>query len=570
MLLKGFVVNRPSGTKLQNKNGDKNNYYVYHVISKEYIKEKKYVKEQRVCVGKLLDAEANTMIPNENFGQYYPDYLNNASELPEPPAFSDVLKAGGIAAIRSILDSEGLHETLSKVYDSDTVSDIENILAYITLGQSASFQHYPSFMRNHLCEDSKIISDSHISSLLSESINEITIKDTIREWNSLRDKSDCVYVGYDSTNFNTCGGGITFAEFGKAKDDPSLRQVNFSMAVSQKDTTPLFYELYKGSIVDLSQCGRMVGQMQDLGYRDIGFILDRGYCTIDNIRHLDDAGYDFMMMAKTGTKAVSDVIKAHGAEAKDIVSNYLPECGVCGVTVKGKLFEGDAKDRYFHVYYDERRASDSRMNFAAKICKLENELKSLVGKKLRANANLDDYRDYFDLEIRTEENTKNSKKEQYLDGYSKKTEKIKEHLDMLGYFVLITTRPHTAEEALTIYRGRDNVEKLFRSIKSGMDFDTPGVHSDKTLISKIHLMFLSAIIWNRLLQISRAIKTKTSNRKDFTVPGIIDQLESIECIRKNTSGYLRKYALTAKQKLILEQLSITEQDIDTAINKFRG
>jgi len=569
MLLNGFVVKRPSDTKLQNKYGDKNNFYVYHVVSKEYKKDKKYVVEKRVCIGKLLDADADTMIPNEKFSQYYPNCLSVVSELPEPPIFSDVLKVGGIAAIRSILKSEGLHETLAKIYDSDTVADIENILAYITLGQNASFQHYPAFMRNHLSEDSKIRSDSHICELLSESINETTIKDTIREWNKLRDKSDCVYVGYDSTNFNTCSGGITFAEFGKAKDDPSLKQFNLSMAVSQKDTTPLFYELYKGSIVDLSQCDRMVEQMQDLGYRDIGFILDRGYCTIDNIMHLDKAGYDFIMMVKTGSKVISDVIKTHAQEAKDISVNYLSGCDVCGVTVKGKLFDEDTKERYFHIYYDERRASDSRMNFAAKISKLDNELKNIVGKKLRSNANLDNYKDYFDLDIRVE-NKKDSKKEQYLDGYSKKTEKIKEHLDMLGFFALITTKPHTTEETLMIYRGRDNVEKLFRSIKSGMDFDTPGVHSDKTLTSKVHLMFLSAIIWNRLLQISKVIKTQTSNKKDFTVPGIIDQLESIECIRKNSSGYLRKYALTAKQKLILEQLSITAQDIDKAINKFKG
>ena len=101
-----------------------------------------------------------------------------------------------------------------------------------------------------------------------------------------------------------------------------------------------------------------------------------------------------------------------------------------------------------------------------------------------------------------------------------------------------------------------------------MDFDTPSVHSDKALVSKIHLMFLSAIIWNRLLQISRDIKQECNNKKDFTVLGIIDQLEAIECIRKSSSGYFRNYALTAKQKKILERLAITESDIDVAINNF--
>lgn len=82
MLLNGFVVKRPSDTKLQNKYGDKNNFYVYHVVSKEYKKDKKYVVEKRVCIGKLLDADADTMIPNEKFSQYYPNCLSVVSELP--------------------------------------------------------------------------------------------------------------------------------------------------------------------------------------------------------------------------------------------------------------------------------------------------------------------------------------------------------------------------------------------------------------------------------------------------------------------------------------------------------
>lgn len=579
MLLNGYIIPRPEKTKLQSRKGDKSNLYVYHVLSQEYQKDKQYVVEKRVCIGKMLDTEANTMIPNEKFSLYYPELMPDTSSLPEPPVFSDVLKAGGCLAIQSILKDEGLHDILKNVYGEEIAADIENILTYVTLSQSASFQHYPAFMRNHLSQDGQIRSDSHISTLLTEDISTSTIMDTLRQWNKKHNKTDCVYIGYDSTNFNTCSNGITFAEYGKAKDDPSLKQVNFSMAVSQKDTTPLFYELYKGSIVDLSQCDRMVEQMSDFGYENVGFILDRGYCTVDNIKYLDSKNYDFMMMMKSNSKVITDMIKEHASEAQDISANYLPDAEVSSITVKGTLFQGDTKTRNFHIYFDERRASDSRLSFAAKLAQMEKSLKSLVGTKLRANENLDDFKEYFSLNIRTETKQKKTKdqngktitiavNENFLESYEKKMDKIKDHLNSLGFFVIITTREHTAEEALLTYRGRDNVEKLFRSIKSGMDFDTPSVHSDKALVSKIHLMFLSAIIWNRLLQISRDIKQECNNKKDFTVPGIIDQLEAIECIRKSSSGYFRNYALTAKQKKILERLAITESDIDVAINNF--
>lgn len=127
-----------------------------------------------------------------------------------------------------------------------------------------------------------------------------------------------------------------------------------------------------------------------------------------------------------------------------------------------------------------------------------------------------------------------------------------------------------AAEALEMYRNRDNIEKLFRSIKSGMDFNTPGVHDGESLISKIHLIFLATIVWNSLHQITRLIKKETKNKKDFTVPAVIDMLEAIECTVNKNGVYKRRYALTAKQKLVLARLDVDEEYIDKEIRDFQS
>jgi len=81
---------------------------------------------------------------------------------------------------------------------------------------------------------------------------------------------------------------------------------------------------------------------------------------------------------------------------------------------------------------------------------------------------------------------------------------------------------------LDIYRGRDNIEKFFRGIKSRMNFDSPGVHDDQSLAAKIHLIFIAGIIRNRFNLASAEIKKSTGNKKSYTVPAMIDQLEQIE------------------------------------------
>ena len=101
-----------------------------------------------------------------------------------------------------------------------------------------------------------------------------------------------------------------------------------------------------------------------------------------------------------------------------------------------------------------------------------------------------------------------------------------------------------------------------------MDFKTPAVHSDEAAEGKIHLMFLAGILRNRLLQISRKIKVETKNKRNFTVPGIIDQLEMIECTRTPQNTYSRRYALTARQKNILNALDMSDKSIDDEISSF--
>ena len=60
-------------------------------------------------------------------------------------------------------------------------------------------------------------------------------------------------------------------------------------------------------------------------------------------------------------------------------------------------------------------------------------------------------------------------------------------------------------------------------------------------------------------------RTEKKNRKAYTVPGMISELENIECTRNSVGKYRRKYALTAKQKLILKQFDMDEKYIDRSI-----
>ena len=555
MYLNNIIVDRPKGTKLCPSGKA---IYVYHVVETVYNPIKKYNIDKRVSVGKLVEGSTTQMIPNERFKLYYPEVLAAASELPEPPQFSQTLHVGAVAAEREIAVQLGIHKILSNIYGEAVANEIMDVITYVLTEESAAFQHFPTFMREHLPSAASVRSDSYISStLLHKEITSEKISEMLRQWNKKNCDSGKIYIGCDSTNFNTEASHIQISDFGAAKDDPSEPQVNLAVAVKQSDTTPLFYDLFPGSIIDLTECEQLVEQMRDFGYRDIGLLFDRGYFSETNIKMLDDMGYDFMMMMREDYKFVRNIVKEHAAEIKDNPEAYISGMETFGITFSSELY---GKNRWFHVYFDEVKASYAKRRFLNSLAAMKSELSELQGNTLRKNINLSKYKPWFEITI--------DKTTQKLVSFSAKEQKIADHLLMYGFFVIMTSEAMDSETALFTYRGRDNIEKFFRGIKSGMDFDSPGVHDDKALAAKIHLMFIAGIIRNRLVLASNEIKKSTGNKKSFTVPAIIDQLNQIECTAFEDGVYRRRYALTAKQKLILDTLKIRHEIIDEKIANF--
>ena len=62
---------------------------------------------------------------------------------------------------------------------------------------------------------------------------------------------------------------------------------NYAVAFDRNNREPLFYEEYSVSIVDVSQLQYMLEKAHGYGYRRVGFILDRGYFSKENICYMD-------------------------------------------------------------------------------------------------------------------------------------------------------------------------------------------------------------------------------------------------------------------------------------------
>lgn len=544
MLLNNVKVVRPKTTKIQKRNGVG---YVYQVTGKAYKKDKKYTVDNRKLIGKMIDDE--WMIPNEFFSQYYPDVAIEQ----EVPQFSDTLRIGCFLVIQKLFKDIQLDGLINSVF-GESAPFIEDIVSYMITNESCTFQYYANYMRNHPAMEKKYRDDTQISRLLKYTIKEEDVNLFMHAWNQMNKTNECIYIGYDSTNFNTNAHGIELADYGHPKVDEGLPQYNLAYAVKQTNSTPLFYELYDGSVIDNTELEIMLEEAKEYGYEKIGLLMDRGYISEKNIKMLRNKGYEYILMMKQNQTICQEIIKEYGAVVQSLEGYYISEHEVYGTTVRKKLYGEEVS---IHIYYDDVRASEEKIALMSRYDMWEKELDKKVEKKIAVEGELKKYKNVFRL--RYDQNG-------YLISYQRNSKAIKEELRKLGFFFIITSEDIGAVKTLDIYRGRDNIEKMFRSLKSGIDFNKARVYTTESLKSKVFITFLAMIIRNAMFQRMEGLRKK--NRKAFTIPGIISELENIECTKNNVEKYRRRYALTSKQKQILKQFDIDEKYIDRSISEY--
>ena len=80
------------------------------------------------------------------------------------------------------------------------------------------------------------------------------------------------------------------ADYGHPKVDEGLPQYNLAYAVNQKDSTPLFYELYDGSVIDNTELEIMLEEAKEYGHEKLGVLMDRGYISGKEYKGIENKG----------------------------------------------------------------------------------------------------------------------------------------------------------------------------------------------------------------------------------------------------------------------------------------
>ena len=543
----GLVDYPHDNHKVTKKMAENGKYYVRLETDRKYNPEKKYNVPVRVTIGVLDENDNTKMHPNENFKIYFPDVKIEKED--EECNRSQCLRVGAYSLIKNMFNETKLNDIINPLF-KDKGGLIKDLVSYEIIEESNVMQHFEDYEYNHplFNENMHIYSDSSVSDLLSKNITPDDINTFINAWTKINKSKGKVYISYDSTNSNCQAMDIDLCEMGHAKLNPAKPIVNLSIAFDEDNKIPLFYELYSGSIPDISCIETMINKAKGFGFNDACFILDRGYFSKNNVRNIVKQGYDFLIAARNKEGFIDDLISECDLSFKSNRKNRVNNQNIYGTSYKKKLF-GLNDEVYVHVFFNAGKYPSILQN-------VENDIAIHAERlnKLKFEIVDQDFKDpYHELII---------DKDNKLIAFRENEKVIEDIEKYLGYFVLITSEKMTYAEAFNKYSGRDQSEKLFKSGKSFLGGDAYRVHTKQSLESKTLITFIALIIrnaiYNKLMSEKYLINEPDNNI--FSVPEAIKQLEKIEMIKYNDT-YRLSSALSRNQKKLLKAFNMNSGSI---------
>ena len=543
----------------------------------------KYADHKKVCIGKSLNPNCRwtddpRMYPNQNYYKLF-----DIDKLPVAPERSDSISVGVLSAVAQIAtDKHNLIGALTEVFGEEDTRLILDLAMYMLTQESAVFQHFPHWARNHALFSESIRSDSYISIFERENVTISKINLFKKLWAKRVIDDGRLYLCYDSTNVNSQAEGVFLVEKGHAKDDPSLRQVNTDYVVRQSDGLPVTFTVFPGSITDMSEASEMIAFFRELlgpeewdeKGKDLSIISDRGYISEENVADFDRSGIGFLLMLRRNM-GITDTLITMYADTVRSSANYIPERDQYAKTFISHLFKDDDTERYFHVIWDPVLETRHRKKLYNDIDSAEKKLNKIVERKTcLSEEEACRYKKLFSLNLE-EDGTINVKKRGRGKGekevasyrvvsFTRNTYSIDQELKKCGFYVLVSSWEMTAVEAVEAYAKRDCVEKVFMALKSFLGMDKIGMQTDEGIHTKSLIWFIAAILHSEIFICTKELRA--SDRKTYTVPSVIDQLEEISSDRNlPSSQYERRYKPNKKQNNILKALGISIEEIDERI-----
>lgn len=517
---------------------------------------KKYLSENPQYEGKILYYEDKQLVERT------PEEVQEELDKRVPSPLNDVVSYGASAACWLVAQQSGMLEDLKKTFGAEVGADLLRLAVYQYL-DGGSMDCFEQWASQHWLPKARTFSGQRISEMLSK----ITHQDItsylklrnhrcVEHFNKVKTQAEELkkpgprfrYLALDSTALSTYSVTISSAAYGYAKQNPELRQVNFTLGVDYLNCDVCYAYESEGSITDKSVYPHLMMDLHHNGYnlQDTVIVTDRGYQSIYNIQRLLDIEINYVC----GVPLTEESVKQLFERYKSSLSNPAFLNGRLKVAARtSKELCEKATDSgplhlstSLHLYKYPELAAQQAISLHQKIEEVLEKKNS--GEKLHS-ADWSRVRNYI------VENNKNV--------WVKNIKGLEEFLTRAGCFAIRTNCIEDPFECLAVYKQRQIVETAFRQMKV-LNGNNRLRCTERTYVGKLLLFVIAQSLRMRMLYTVK----ENEQRLDLDLPGdsldkAMAMLKGIMAIRPPSKAVWAGRPISKKARDILELLGINNK-----------
>ena len=490
-----------------------------------------------------------TLVDEQTYRQAFPASPGPTPDPEEHASKDDTLNVGLTWAAETIAEESKVLESLVEVFGKEMGRDLLHLAIY-KLDTGSSMAAFEDWCSGVYLKNSKLLTDQRISEILAKVGVQDFEKFFLKRHKAKLQEDRKLSYALDNTSISTYSETIEDAEFGYAKRDPHLKQINYTFVCDQEDGEIIFAHTYQGSISDVVALQEIIYRMRraEFELENVTLVSDRGYSSLMNIQKMIDLEMKFVQ----GVRLTEDAIKAKFDTYHDSlrdVNFYDSETGVFARTTKEPWLQNISNGTlnrtvYVHLY---RFPVVDEAEMASLVKKADQILKLKANSKEVPPELWQSYKRFV-------KQIKNANGEATL---VRDNEAIKNAVKYAGTFVIRTNTIEDPFEALRVYRLRGTVEQDFNQFKNWVDGDRLRC-TQSSYIGKLFVCTLATSL--RLMMMNRA-KHNSQDNTGLKIPNnsmdvLFGKIRMIKAEkRKDANAWVTKLA-SKKQRDMLTLLGL--------------
>ncbi len=449
---------------------------------------------------------------------------------------------GQIYLLRQVALRIGLTQILQEVFPDHCQSLLA--LAYFEICEAAPLYLFPYWVESAYLSDVEALSSKTLS-ILTQRIGQMERerRQFTQKWVARYGHSSQAVV-FDITSLSSYSELLDFVEWGYNRDGENLPQINLGMIYAEDHRLPLHYQIYPGSIRDVSTLKNMVQHLKLFDLKQMILVLDRGFYSGQNVSDMKEAELVFVIPMPRTLKRYGELHSRNKRKLSSPLNAFAFKDEVYFHTRES--IEIKTVPLQAHLYFNEQSRSGQTTRFLKRMLDIETAANN------KAFQDKEELQTFIAKQIKGVDKLFTIRRSELQFKLKRKSRSLSQAMALMGTTIMLTNQTQLKRDVLlSWYRQKDYLEKIFDTLKNEFDGKRLRARSMDAVEGRMFVKFLSLILHSSLCNTMR----ENGLFKKYTIREVIYELKKLKVVEMD-DGKLFLTEISKKQRHLFKQFEV--------------